>query len=413
MNKNTTYLASMADALDLFEPGNTLYIPGASSEPRALVEALASAAQDMNDLHVVSGFVSGINNIPLADDGNRIRETVFFPRPKQHALAHKIHLLPLTYYGINNYLAACDFDWAIVQVSPPNPQGQCSLGVSAEFQCTAITRARRILAVINRHMPFLPNSPHLHLGQFDCTVEEDFPLISYDTGEVDAVSNRIAAHLAELIEPYSVIQTGLGKVPDKLLANLSDQKNLRFHSGMISDGFITLLDSGALDPDFAHTTCCALGSSDFYRRLANIDGLTIKGVDVTHAPRTLAAMDHLVAINSGLEVDLFGQANLEMASGRQVSNVGGAADFARFASVGKQGKSIIALPATAGKGKFSRIVTSLGTGTMTSLPRYDVDYVVTEFGIAELKNRSLPQRAAALAAIAAPEFRDALLATGR
>lgn len=401
-------LSSIDDALNLFGPGDTLYIPGASSEPRAFVTAISEAAFRLGRLHIINGFVSGINTVPLASEHNQLSETVFFPRPLQHKLPGRITLLPLSYYGVNNFLAGTPIDWAVVHLSAPDQQGNCSLGVSAEFQPGVIARAKRTLGIVNKRMPRVPGSVSLPAEQFDYLLEMDSPLMTYTTGEADEVSEKIAHHIQNLIDSGAVLQTGLGKVPDKLLASLSHHRNLRFHSGMISDGFLGLLDAGALDPDFTHATCCALGSEDFYRRLTDVDCLKILGVDQTHAPQTLSRFENLVAINSALEVDLFGQANLEMTGGKQVSNVGGAADFSRAASQSRHGKSIIALPATAGNGKFSRIVARLDSRNMVSLPRYDVDYVVTEYGVAQLKNRSLAERAEALIGIAAPEFRDSL-----
>jgi len=403
-------LSSISDALNLFKNGDTLYIPGVSSEPRELTNAISAAACDLGRLYIVSGFISGINNVPLADQDNLVSETVFFPRPQQHRLTDRIVQLPLSYYGINNYLGRCHFDWGVIHVSAPDKNGNCSLGISAEFQLSVVSRAKHILAVVNRQMPSLPGSCAVNVQQIDFMVEADFPLVTYDTGEADDSSSRIAENVCTLIDSQAVIQTGLGKVPDKLLSSLCGHKKLRFHSGMISDGFIKLLNAGSLDTDFFHTTCSALGSENFYRQLKDIDCLHIRGVDKTHAPQTLCGFDNLTAINSALEVDLFGQANLEMTGGRQVSNVGGAADFARAASQSKQGKSIIALPATAANGKYSRIVPSFDAKHMVSLPRYDVDYVVTEFGIAKLKDCSSRQRAEALINIAAPAFREALSA---
>tara|TARA_B110000211_G_scaffold235027_1_gene308653 strand:+ start:8357 stop:9088 length:732 start_codon:yes stop_codon:yes gene_type:complete len=242
-------------------------------------------------------------------------------------------------------------------------------------------------------MPHIKNGHKIHTDQLTLAAEHQSPLVTYDVAAIDETSAKIAIYVRSLIISGDVIQTGLGKVPDKLVSNLSDLHNLRFHSSMISDGFINLAEAGALDPDFMHTTCCALGSETFYEKLPNLPKLRITGVKETHAPSSLAQYENLIAINSALEVDLWGQANLEMLGKRQVSSIGGAPDFALAA---RNGKSIIVLPATAVKGKLSRIIPSLNTGQVTSLGRNDIDYVVTEFGIAKLKGKSVYKRGDAL-----------------
>jgi acyl-CoA hydrolase len=178
------------------------------------------------------------------------------------------------------------------------------------------------------------------------------------------------------------------------------------HSGMLSDGFLDLAASGALDMDFPHTTCVLVGSRHFYVRAAEFMPLHIRGCEITHDVASLVRKERLVAVNSALEVDLFGQCNLEHANGSAVSGIGGAADFARAARISSGGRSIIALNARHRNG--SRIVPTLGSPSVKSLSRIDVDYVVTEFGIAHLAPESVHERAQSLIEVAAPEFRSDL-----
>lgn len=179
---------------------------------------------------------------------------------------------------------------------------------------------------------------------------------------------------------------------------------------MLSDGLLHLAEAGALDEVFAHTACVLLGSDALYRRAAEIPRLRILGCEITHAPQTLIGLERFVAVNSALEVDLFGQCNLEHAAGRAVSGAGGAPDFARAARLAPGGRSIVALNASLGNGKGSRIVPSLADGAIASLGRVDIDYLVTEHGIARLFGASVHERAAAIIAIADPACRDALSA---
>lgn len=391
----------------LFRAGDQIFMPGSSAEPTPVIETLAAAGDALPDIHVTNSFVPGVNTLPLAAANSHIDETAIFPRGGPLLDSNRIRQMPLSYFGFSRYLGTRQFDWAVVHVSAPNESGEVSLGTSVEFLPTVLRNCGRLLGVVNPSMPNLRSSPHLKMRELDEQVEAQFPLVSYDVGEVDEVSSKIASHLGDLIDDGSVIQIGLGKIPDKLIASLTDRRRLRFHSGMLSDSFLTLAEAGALDPDFTHLTCSALGSTRFYETLSAVPKLKITGVEESHLPDNLMRLDGFIAINSALEVDLFGQANLEVINGQPVSGVGGAPDFARAAASNQRSLSIIALPATGSGGRRSRIVAGLGRSP-ASLSRLDVDYVVTEFGAARLVDRSVQERARALIDIAAPHCRDQL-----
>jgi 4-hydroxybutyrate CoA-transferase len=399
---------SMANFFSQLKVGQRLYIPGASAEPRAFVEALAQVSAELPPLNITNSFVPGVNPLALATEDNALTETVVFPRGNKLMHEGRVDFLPLSYFGAANYLQQQSFDWAVLQLSPPDQQGQCSLGASVEFLPSVLKGSQRLLGLINPNVPQVLGAPSLSIKELHQVEEIDSPLVTYNVGSIDRVSDQIAGHLSELIESGAVLQLGLGNVPTKLCAALGEFKQLRFHSGMLSDGFWHLAECGALDEGFAHTTCSALGSDAFYQQLPHLQQLTIRGVNQTHDPSNLSQHTNLISINSALEVDLWGQANLEMLGSRQISSVGGAADFARAARNAPQGKSVIALPSTAAKGKLSRIVPHFQPGQVTSLGRGDIDYVVTEHGVAELKGKSSLQRAQALIQIADPAFREQL-----
>lgn len=402
-------MASLANLLKAFQPGESIFIPGASAEPRGFTETLAAAAPELPNLEIINSFLPGINGQRLAAPDNLLSETTPFPRPKFDGSRERLRHIPLSYYGFVNHLAGRKIDWVIAHVSMPDKTGYCSLGLSAEFMPQATQNCVSIVGLLNKRMPYIDGAPKLHVNQFKHTFEVDSPLVTYNPGPIDEVSARIAANVANLIEPNSTLQLGLGKVPNQLLTTLHGIDNLAFHSGMLSDGFSALHNAGALKSDFIHTTCCALGSQEFYSNVSDIDSFAIEGVEKTHAPETLAKLDGLTAINSALEVDVLGQANLESINGRSVSSVGGAADFARAARISSNGKSIIALPSTTSDGT-SRIRSTLPEGSTVSLGRYDIDYVVTEHGVAHLSKSSVDERHQALISIAAPQFRDELSA---
>lgn len=401
-------MSSAQDVLALFSRGDKIFIPGSSAEPREMVEALSKTSNELPSLEITSTFLPGINTLSLAAPDNQINETTLFPRPAFADSKDRLRVLPMSYYSFQRYLASCKFNWSIVHLSPADEQGFCSLGVSTEFMPTVIKSSSKILGFINQQMPPIAGAPQLHLSELAEEIHVDSPLVTYDPGVSDDVSSAIADLLRSLIKPGSTLQTGLGKVPCQLLTSLTDLQDLRFHSGLLTDGFFELLDAGALDPEFQHITCSALGSQEFYNRLPTAPNLSIEGVDMTHAPATLSGCADFTAINSALEVDLFGQANLEMIGNRQVSSAGGAPDFARAAQQSINGMSVVALPATLRGGTQSRIVPRLDNGQVVSLTRGDIDYVVTEYGIASLSNQNIENRAQALISIAAPDHRDEL-----
>jgi len=392
--------------LQLLQQGESLFIPGSSAEPRCVVEAIARRDTSMPAVEIVHSFVPGINTMRLAKSDNSLLETSIFPRHREDAASVK--LIPASYYGYDRYLAGRSFDWAIIQVSPPDQNERYSLGPSVEFLPAVLASSRQVVAVINPSVPRVAGGCFLERSRVTHCCMADDPLVTYSAGGGDSVSDAIAQNLARLIDDGATLQLGLGKVPTRLLEKLQDRKNLRFHTGLLTQGFFALLDAGAIDADSRHYACAALGEQAFYERLASSRSVTITGVRHTHAPATLAGIESLIAINSALEIDLWGQANLEFRGREQVSAVAGAADFAPAAHRSMGGKSVIVLPATAAQGRTSRIVGQLPTDRPVSLPRHAVDVVVTEFGVAELTGRSARQRAEALIAIAAPGFREAL-----
>jgi 4-hydroxybutyrate CoA-transferase len=312
----------------------------------------------------------------------------------------------MSYSGFVRHLREnVDIDLAVVQVAAPDAHGQCSLGPAVEFMPVALTKSRRRLGLINCNTPALSGAVSMPYDTFDYTCEVDTPLPVYEA-PADSETEAVARHVASLVEDGSVLQLGLGKVPTALAAALKSRRRLRLHTGMLSDGFLDLAESGALDMDFLHTTCVVVGSREFYTHIGAFEPLRIQGCEHTHDLKTLIERRRLVAVNSAMEVDLFGQCNLEHANGSAVSGIGGAADFARAARLSTDGRSIVALTARHRNG--SRIVPTLGSPYVTSLSRIDVDYIVTEFGVASLGGVSVHERAEAIIEVAAPEFRSDL-----
>lgn len=403
----------MVDPSSILAPGASVFVPGSASEPSDLLRWLEGDVARSRGLELTTTLISGINRLDIASlhptamlVGNFMQPD--FRRPQREG---RYRHLPLTYAGLARHVRETYRpDVAFCLVSPPDADGRVSMGLSVEMTALCLERAKRKVAVINRNMPFVPRSVAFPLSYFDHVLESDAPLATYDNGPPSAEALAIAAHLAPLIGDGATLQTGLGKVPDAILRALPDRKRLRIHSGMVSDGVADLARAGALDADHVHATCTILGTPSLYEWAGRQDVLAVRGCDYTHDPARVAAIERFTAINSALAVDLFGQCDLETAAGRIVSSFGGAPDFARGARNARGGLSVIAAPATfrTAAGAASRIVARLGSENLVSIPRNDVDVVVTEFGLADLRGKSVHERAEALVEIAAPEFRGEL-----
>jgi 4-hydroxybutyrate CoA-transferase len=398
---------------DLLRPGMTAFVQGASGEPTPLLEALAAAPDASNGVHYVGCFIPGVNATDPASFHANARFTSFFvfgDIARSHA-AGKVRFLPLHYTGIWDYLAGLELDLTLIQVTPPDGAGRCSLGVSVHFVPAALDRAKVVVGEVNAAMSRPGRSYEIPYDRLDYVVNTERPLVTLATGNFGPEIHRIGAHVASLIDDGDTIQIGIGKVPAAVLAALRDRRDLGLHGGLVSDEVADLHEAGVItgarkshDPGVMVCTA-ALGSVRVYDWAGRCPELRFAPVSYTHDIRVLGQIDDFVAINSVLAVDLSGQANAEMLGGRQVSGTGGLLDFVRGARLSRGGRSILALPSTAGGGKASRIVPRLGAGDVVSCPRADADIVVTEHGVARLRDRSVDERAEALIAIAAPAFR--------
>ena len=253
----------------------------------------------------------------------------------------------------------------------------------------------------------MPRGPKLALTKADISVELDSPLVSVNPAAVRAVYDNIGARVAELVADGSTFQIGIGAVPDAVWRHLSSHRNLTLASGLVSQQFRDLHEANSLRESANHIAGVAIGDQDFYQFLSETGLVEFTPASVTHDAGIIGQYKRFTAINSALQIDLSGQANLEYLDGRVVSGVGGATDFARGAAASESGRSILAMPSTAKQGSVSRIVPKLTTATV-SMSRADADTIVTEHGVAYLKNKSIDERAEAMIGIADPRYRSEL-----
>ena len=399
--------------LDLFQPGHEVFLPSGSGEIAPLATALAAAPIRLAGVAITSCLIPGVNRFDYSALHSDASLTVFLLPPdlRDGLQSGRVKLLPLAYSGIVRHLRSrAPFDIALAHVAPPDGEGRASLGVSADFSALAWNNARFRVAVVNAQMPAMPRGPRLSLAKADLVIEIDAPLVTFEEAETTPVLAKIAALAANEVVDGASLQIGVGAAPSAMWQALTSHKNLQIASGLVSKGVFTLARAGALARQ-GHVAGIALGDAAFYRALAEEDLVRFAGADETHNVTQLAIRPNFTALNSALEVDLFGQVNLEWSPGalgyQLASGVGGAPDFVKAAQMSAGGRSILVLPATAKSGRLSRIVPKLQTPTV-SLARSEIDTVVTEYGVARLRDRSVTARAEALISVAAPEFRDDL-----
>jgi acyl-CoA hydrolase len=396
------------DALLMLRGAGRILLAGSAAEPVSLLAAVF-AEPDLWAAETLTGaFIPGVNERPLGAIA-RV-ETIFLTEGLRRGGGQIAHL-PLHYSAFWQRLATPGTIGAVVMtVPPPRADGTVGFGLACDFAPAAIGAGARLVGIVNPRMPDPAGAPRLPLGRFAALVEDDAALPELPAAAPDAASRAIAGHIVGLLRPGDTLQLGLGRLQTAVLARLAEgaPASLAFHAGMIAPG---VLAAPRLFPR-GITAGVALGDGAFYARLAQEAEIRFAPVGWTHDHATLAALGQLVSVNSVIEVDLSGQANAEYLGG-QMSGQGGLVDFLRGARASRGGRAILALPATARGGQESRIRAHLGEGVPVSVARADADLVVTEHGVADLRFASLEERALRMAAIAAPAFRDGLLAAWR
>lgn len=306
-------------------------------------------------------------------------------------------------------------DVVLLGVAANEDGSEFSSGVSVDYLPEAIAKARLVIAEVNDTMPWTGGASVFPRDAFDLLVRAQHPVLELPPRAISDAEQAIADHIARLVPDRATLQFGIGGVPDAALANLGGKRDLGVHTGILTEPVQHLIESGAVTNrykpiDEGRSTAAFLaGSRDFYRFCHQNPALAMYPVSYTHAAKTLVHFDDLISINSAFEVDLTGQVNAETLNGRYSGQVGGQVDFVRAGAQAPRGCAIIGLPATSRDGKHSRIVAQLSDGIATSL-RTDLDVVITEYGIAELRGRTLSERAHALIDIAHPDFRHDLMA---
>ncbi|MEU4311508.1 acetyl-CoA hydrolase/transferase C-terminal domain-containing protein [Nocardia sp. NPDC024068] len=405
--------AADLDLRQFLRPGDRIVIGQACGEPSTLIEALIAQGGEIGGLSAfVATSFSGIFT-PESVDGFALSSMGAIGTLRSLAKAHKLGIVPchVSRVGpmIEDGILGCEV--AFVQVSPADEHGRHSFGLIGDHTRAAVDRARVVIAEVNDRVPFVPGEG-LDTREIDCAVTVSRPPVQVPPAAIGPLDEAIAKYVASYIEDGSVLQTGVGAVPDAVLRQLGDRRDLGVHSGMIGDGLVDLVEAGVLtnarkriDPGVS-VTGALIGTDRLYRFAHRNPDLRLCATSYTHDAAVLAQVDGLVTLNSALEVDLTGQVNAEQSGAAYLGGTGGQVDFVRAGVRSRGGHSVIALPATARGGSVSRIAARL-SGPVTTA-RSDVDVIVTEFGAAELAGRDLAERTRRLIAIAHPDFREEL-----
>ena len=392
-----------------FSSGNRIFVAGSSNEPSALLEELAHITLPQN-LHFLQFPIGGLNNVDFTSWNSSNELTTFFMTPAlRNADPGRLHFLPMQMRAVYDYLAQ-DLDVALIQVAR-DAQGVLRLDPNVDFVGAVLGCAKVVVAELNTAIVAPAGCPQISAERIDYLFESNRPLASLPAPNIDDAALAIGAHVAALIKDGDCLQTGIGAIPAAILMQLNDKNDLGLHGGLIDDGGMQLIKAGNVNGQCKamekglHITGMALGSESLTQWLSETPEVLFRGANHTHEVSAIAQLDNFVSVNSAVEIDLFGQVNAEYAGGRQISGTGGSVDFMRAAKSSKGGRSIVAMNATARGGEVSRIVKQVDL--VTAL-RTDVDIVVTEFGVAHLKNLPNEARKRALIHIAAPQFKAQL-----
>lgn len=407
----------------LVRPGSRVFIGSSAACPRKLVDAMLAAHEQLKDVELVHILILG--ETPWAQE--RYRDTF-----KTNSFFLSEGVRESVNAGWNDYTpcllgdipslfqeAIVPLDVALVQVAPPDELGFCSLGVSVDVIPSAVKAARCVIAQINPRMPRTMGESFLHVDEIDYCLEAEDELPEWQPCGDIAKAETIARYVAQLIEDGSTLQLGVGNIPDMVCRALSGHHHLGVHTEMFSDGVMQLMRSGVIDnsrKNFNRGRTVAsfcVGSRELYDFVDDNPHVVFLPTQLTNNIVNIARNDHMVAINSAVEVDLTGQVAADSIGGRFYSGIGGLVDFMRGASRSKGGLPIIAMPSTAMDGKVSRICPRLSPDAGVVGSRADVHFVITEYGIATLRGRSIRERALELIQVAHPAFRDDLLRFAR
>ncbi len=406
------------DAVRLVRNGDFIIVPTAAGEPPTLLTALSEQRRDFLDVKVAQILAIRKYGYIDPETADHVRHVAFFYGGATRAggQAGWVDFIP-AYFSelpqqIERGLVASDVVFAMA--SPMDAHGYFSVSLGADYTMAAMARARVVVLEVNPNVPYAYGNCHVHVSKITALVESSEPVFEVGLPKIGPVQEAIGKYVADMIDDGSTLQIGYGGIPDAVVMQLTHKHDLGIHTEMIGDGILSLVECGAITnrrknylPGKMIATF-ALGSQKLYKFMDRNPALEIHPVDFTNDPYLAGQNDNMVAINATLQIDLLGQCGSESLGYSPYSGTGGQSDFVRAANRSRGGKAFIVVPSTAKNDSISRIVPCLSPGTHVSTSKNDINYVVTEFGVAQLRGKSGKQRARELISIAHPNFRAEL-----
>ncbi len=415
---NSFKKVSIEEAISIVKSGDRVFVQGAAMTPNTLVNALCeNRYKELENVEVISIHTDGEVKyaIPPYSRAFKINSCFVGGNVRKAVNTNQGDYIPifLSEIGLLFRRNILPLDVAIVQVSPPDRHGYCSLGVSVDVTLPAIQTAKKVIAQVNPHVPRTHGDGIIHVRNIDYAIDVNDPIHTYNPTGLSETDKLIGKHVAELIEDGATLQLGIGNIPNAVLNNLQNHKRLGVHTEMFSDGLLPLIEKGIVTGEDKVmnirkiVTAFAAGSQKLYDFIDDNPLVQFKEAAYTNDTAVIKRNPKVTAINSAIEIDLTGQICADSIGYRHFSGVGGQMDFIRGARLSEGGKPIFALASQTGKG-VSKITPHLREGAGVTTTRAHVNYVATEYGVVSLFGKNLHQRAKALISIAHPEHREAL-----
>ena len=409
---------TLEDAIDQVKNGDCIIVPTGVGEPPTLLSALSAQRRRFHDVKVAQLLAVRKFDYLDPETVDHVRHVAFFfgAASRTGGQGGWIDFIPSYFSEMPSLIERGQIaaDVVFSMASPMDPHGYFSLSLGADYTMAAVARARAVVLEVNPNVPFANGNCHVHISQVTALIESSEPVLEVGLPKIGPVQEAIGKYVADMIEDGSTLQIGYGGIPDAVVMQLTAKHDLGVHTEMIGDGILTLIESGAVTnrkktylPGKIIATF-ALGSKKLYQFMDRNPALEIHPVDFTNDPYLAAKNDKLIAINATLQIDLLGQCGSESLGHVPYSGTGGQSDFVRAANRSRGGKAFIVLPSTAQNDRLTRIVPTLAPGTHMSTSKNDINYVVTEYGVAQLRGKSARQRAQEMIAIAHPAFRAEL-----
>jgi 4-hydroxybutyrate CoA-transferase len=414
-------LSTADEAVRNIRSGDTVVLAHCVGEPPAITDALAANAERFENVeirHMVS-LGRGAYAAPGMERHFRVNPMFAGANVRDCLAEARGDFTPAFFHEVPKLFreGKLTIDVLACQVTPPDEHGYCSLGTSVDYTLQATKTARTVIAQVNSQFPRTYGDGFVHVSELDHIVEADTPLFEIQPPAIGDAERAIGEYCASLVEDGSTLQLGIGGIPDAVMLFLKGKKDLGIHSEMISDGTLALFESGVITNSRKSenrgrmTVTFLMGTRRLYDFAHENPAIEVRPVDYVNHPIVISRQYRMISINSAMQVDIQGQVNAEAIGLRQFSGVGGQVDFIRGVAMGEGGKAIIAMPSATVKkdgSMISKIVPLLDRGAPVTTSRNDIDYVVTEYGIAPLKGQSLRQRARNLIGIAHPDSRAGL-----